>query len=63
MVPFGLGHAAPLPTSFTATLPGVTYDQTRQVSTISGVPAVENPAALAQWAITWGDTKDGDTVA
>lgn len=63
MAPYGLGHAAPLPTAFSTTLPGVTYNPARQVSTIDGTPAVENPAALAHWGLTWGDTKDGDTVA
>lgn len=63
MSPYGLGHAAPLPATFTASMPGVTYDPALQVSTVDGVPAVESPDMLAQWAVTWGDTKNGDTVA
>ena len=62
MAPYGLGHAVPLPNAFSAGLPGVTFDPSRQVSTLGGQPAVENPGMLAQWGITWGDTKDGDTV-
>lgn len=63
MTPYGLTHAAPLPAAFSAALPGVTYDPARQISTTDGTPTVENPAALAQWAVTWGDTNNGDTVA
>ncbi|GAA4490517.1 hypothetical protein GCM10023191_022800 [Actinoallomurus oryzae] len=63
MVPYGLGHAAPLPNAFSTSLPGVTFDPARQVSMVAGQPAVENPASLSQWAITWGDTQNGDTVA
>lgn len=62
MAPYGLAHAVPLPTSFSSSLPGVSYDSARQISTVGGEAAVENPDMLAQWAVTWGDTKDGDTV-
>jgi hypothetical protein len=60
--PYGLGHAIPLPPKFNPTMPGVTYDQATQVSTIAGTPVVENPAMLGAWGVTWGDTKDGDTL-
>lgn len=63
MAPFGLAHAAPLPADYTTSLPGVSWDTSRQVSMVEGSPVVENPAALTQWALTWGDTKNGDTVA
>jgi putative ATP-grasp target RiPP len=63
MSPYGLTHSTPLPRAFTASTPGVSYDPTRQVSTAAGQPVVENPGALAQWGITWGDTQNGDTVA
>lgn len=63
MAPFGLGHAAPLPPAFTAALDGVGYDHTRQISTVAGEPAVNQPAALARWAVSWGDTQGGDTLA